>query len=126
MTRQEELEAMSDFRLCETLSDLLDISWLMRPSHRLNDSGIWRYSNMDTVDTCESLADYCNNPNDIMPLAIENKISTTFNIACPDLGWEVSGYEYLPPDDFKEFRARHESLYRAICIVLILMKESEL
>lgn len=95
MTRQEELEAMSDLHLGGEVSA----------------------ANDDELEDA-LYKDYCNNPNDIMPIAIENKINMTW---CHEGFWCCDSNE--PLDKIK--LCENESLYRAICILFILMSESK-
>jgi len=58
--------------------------------------------------------DYCNNPEDIMPIAIENKIGllSAFDV------WYATVGHYTQP----AMKVCHENPYRAICILFLLMQ----
>jgi hypothetical protein len=113
MNRQEELEGMSD----RAINRLIAGSNYYCASYD-SDSEI-------VIDEGMAWVDYCNNPNDIMPIAIENGISllldesdlpeaTTNPSASLVSGW---GEDCISSLDM--------NIYRAICIVFILMKEVE-
>jgi len=96
MTRQEELESYSDY----------EINLHVRK-----------------LTSSKALHDYCNNPNDIMPIAIENNISLLLDEsdlpeATTNTCWD-GGFT----DDC--ISSLDMNIYRAICIVFILMKEGE-
>ena len=111
MTRQQELEAMSDGELSATLALLL------------GNNATEPYTTGAVVNNV-FYVDYCNNPSDIMPLAKENGISLiSLN--------KSTGKEYLGPSGKWQAEAlqegyfsQSENPYRAASI--ILMKESDL
>jgi len=129
MTRQLELEAMSDFDLNCLVAMIVHPDLRYADSdyvfEKKNGSANFRLCNAVGEDLDAGTYDYCNNPSDIMPIAFENKINLSYDISQPDLGWLVEHYEYLPPDDFKPYRSRHENPYRAMCVVFILLNEDQ-
>lgn len=111
MTRQEELEGMSDSDLAVLVA--LAEGYKFAETHPIYDGR--------TLIESSFTRDYCNNPTDIMPIAIENRISL-------DLGHEACGaYVSVPDGDGGAdcYGAYDKNPLRAICIVFILMKESE-
>lgn len=125
MNRQEELEKMSDYEINSAVA----IIWLPC-DYYLNE----RNQTVDLVCTQTQLGahgmpvemdgkygefDPCNNPADIMPIAIEHSISI-HKFSC-QAGWQayIEGYRY------GDIYANSLNPYRAICIVFILMSESK-
>ena len=119
MTRQEELEAMSDSSLCKILANYLCIQWHVAPTHELQENGDeWIYSEPYNWNTGVRLPNYCNNPSEIMPLVLENNINLLNQYWC-----DGDGVNKLAMDFTHEIESKHKNVYRAACIVLILMKE---
>jgi hypothetical protein len=115
MNRQEELEGMSDFKLNCILATLL--------GYLVNEEQTQALGFVNGV-ICNSewVKDFCGTPEDIMPLAIKNKV---YFRESGELGGKImyeahrfisSGLIYISAD---------LNPYRAICIVIILMKEAE-
>jgi len=100
MIRQEELDGMSNFEL-ETLVTMIITG-----------------ACITTAQVCAR--DYCSNPSDIMPIAIENGIG----IEAGTRGDRKTD-KWVAFDRYHTKVVGHENPYRAICIVLILMKEAE-
>lgn len=97
MNRQEELELRSD----------LEINWDVHQLRLL-------------LDGESKPRDYCNSPNDVMPIALGNDIQY----------WRRSNteskfviYEAQDGGGRKSYSSRNKNPYRAICIVYILMSE---
>lgn len=109
MSRQQELDGMCEFdinRLTFAILNKVDIN--------------------DLTQHC-SPPDYCNNPSDIMPIAIDNKIALTPLFTGDYWAGRVCkfGYEGATKAPVYDIWAEDENPYRAICIVVILMKEAE-
>lgn len=62
--------------------------------------------------------DYCNNPNDIMPLAFERGIKLDC-VACP----AGSGFVYYAKSYDGELQSDYDSACRAIACLLLLMED---
>ena len=112
MTRQEELEAMSEFELSITLAGLIFPINTFIERYTPKSSSIY----IDTETGIER--DYCNNPADIMPLVLENNINLLNQYWC-----DGDGVNKIAMDFTHEIESKHKNVYRAACIVLILMKE---
>ena len=116
MNRQEELEGMSHFEINKLVAPLSG------KKYHLANGIFWGISPFASPMTTYN---WCKNPEDIMPLAIENKISLLLDESdLPEattnpLASLVSGCA----DDC--ISSLDMNIYRAICIVLILMKEAE-
>lgn len=137
-TRQDELEGMSDFKINCLLTKLLGVALpdsmfdgtpFPDGTCMLGEIALWRDG--DSVSTPDwytprqhiIVPDYCNNPEDIMPIAIENKLTlepiANYNGSFNDKEWCCS------IEDGSSIEAWSENPYRAICIVFILMKGAE-
>ena len=112
MNRQEELKGLNDGKLQLIL-------------HELEYSYVAGSRSAEYIKFFRNLgpAAYCSDPSAIMPLAIENKMKM---IPKPTISMKTVSDKWL-----WHVRTIHtpviinENLYRAICIVLILMKEAE-
>ena len=111
MNRQEELEAMSDYDINVLVLDALGVNSYGREKQKRRESEV-RY--FET--SLESFSfDYCNNPSDIIPIAIENNIGYTW----AGLSWAARAYN-------TNIRSYSEGTpYRAICIVLVLIRNNK-
>lgn len=112
---QEQLEAMSDLEINRLVADRMggyagDVGDWMPEGVKVNCEGGFFYEERD----------YCNNPSDIMPIAIENKISLHFMRADN----RVQAFHSMPLNQPSIY---HHDLnpYRAIAIVYLLMKQNE-
>ena len=99
MITQEQLIEMSDFEINKTVADVAGIEFRTSGRHVIPADQI----------RCDTL-DYCNNPNDIMPIAFENKI------ALFPLGktWKARKQDVM---------SRTMNPLRAICEAYILMNQ---
>ena len=101
MDRQEQLESMDDDEL-----DLIIHSF----EHPRGNNYLNFFNELDP-------SEYCQNPEDIMPLAVENGISLEY-LPCTE-EWCAQEAKELTK------RAFNNNPYRAVCIVLIVLKEGE-
>ncbi|HHP7423134.1 TPA: phage protein NinX family protein [Providencia rettgeri] len=67
--------------------------------------------------------DPCNNPSDAMPIIIENKICTAFDVFAEE--HDGGNWVASPAYGFANERARNNSLYRAAMELFLLMKDAE-
>lgn len=69
-----------------------------------------------------SRVDYCNNPADAMPIIVENKICTAFDVFAE----EHDGGDWVasPAYGFASERTRSNNLYRAAMEVFLMMKDA--
>ena len=113
MTRQEELEAMSEFDINSKVAELArkDGEKFVCMDGFYPNAYVWSESHKKELD-------YCNNPADIMPLVLENNINLLNQYWC-----DGDGVNKLAMDFTHEIESKHKNVYRAACIVLILMKE---
>ena len=70
--------------------------------------------------------DYCNNPADIMPLAIENKI-TLSPVSWPlkDVGKWMASSDLDAVGEFEDIEAVHTNPYRALAVCYLKMWEAK-
>jgi len=117
MSRQEELEAMSDQSINETICKLFFTECKFK-TVELSDVTSRRMMILDRLPF--EINDYCNNPSDIMPIAIENKFRML-----PDKNGYFVANNWRNDDKLSLEYCENKSLYRAICIVYLLMQEKE-
>ena len=76
--------------------------------------------NLEKVISVGGVVDYCNNPSDYMPIAIENEINIIFH---------YDGVEVCADHPLNESKIYHEcpknQIGRAICIVFLKMMEAK-
>lgn len=72
----------------------------------------------DNVFSISGVTDYCNSPNDIMPLAFDRGIKLDC-VACP----AGSGFVYYAKSYDGELQSDYDSACRAIACLLLLMKD---
>lgn len=70
-----------------------------------------------------SRVDYCNNPADAMPIIIENKICTAFDVFAEE--HDGGNWVASPAYGFASERTRSNNLYRAAMELFLLMKYAE-
>lgn len=100
----QQLQAMSDFEVNKALAEKLKL----RCVHLR--SGMVCYQ----MDFGGSMAvDYCNNPNDIMPLAFERRIGGHYGKATPDLYFAVARLDKRIYCDTRPLRA-------IACLILMM------
>lgn len=109
MITKEQLQAMSDFEVNSTLADFINVKW--------------QISAVD--DEClmvgAEVLDYCNTPNDIMPLAFEHGISV-IKADNNNLWLAMSAADGESVFRQSEIMVQDESPLRAIacCLILVL------
>lgn len=67
--------------------------------------------------------DPCNNPADAMPIIIENKICTAFDVFAEE--YDGGNWVASPAYGFSSERTRSNNLYRAAMELFLLMKDAE-
>ncbi|MDK7759433.1 phage protein NinX family protein [Providencia rettgeri] len=67
--------------------------------------------------------DPCNNPSDAMPIIIENKICTAFDVFAEE--HDGGNWVASPAYGFANERTRSNNLYRAAMELFLLMKDAE-
>ncbi|WP_368869274.1 recombinase [Proteus terrae] len=67
--------------------------------------------------------DPCNNPTDAMPIIIENKICTAFDVFAEE--HDGGNWVASPAYGFANERTRSNNLYRAAMELFLLMKDAE-
>ncbi len=112
MNRQEELEDLSKFEINKLVASIAEgfneSAW--PEAVRMGD-----ILTLETEDEYEWLhPNYCGEPSDIMPIALENKFT---------LNWMEQHGKYEILDKNSEFVSYHVNPYRAICIVFLLIQE---
>ena len=70
-----------------------------------------------------TIPDYCNNPTDAMPIIIENKICTAFDVFAEE--HDGGNWVASPAYGFANERTRSNNLYRAAMELFLLMKDAE-
>jgi len=122
--RQAELEAMSVFEINTLVANIIykndKSGWSVdERCPEPHENSIYIRFN-DSVHYISK--DYCNNPEDIMPIAIENKISCEWDSE-GKIWWSYSprAAYYLDP----KITSTNQNSYRARCIVFILMMENK-
>lgn len=86
----QQLQAMSDFEVNKALANKLRVFWHAAPAATKNNA--WEYAphyaecKTESGEVAVHLPDYCNNPNDIMPLAFERYVGVKF-IESYNIGW---------------------------------------
>lgn len=71
----------------------------------------------------DSVYNPCNNPADAMPIIIDNKICTAFDVFAEE--HDGGNWVASPAYGFANERARSNSLYRAAMICFLLIKDAE-
>lgn len=67
--------------------------------------------------------DFCNNPADAMPIIIDNKICTAFDVFAEE--HDGGNWVASPAYGFASERTRSNNLYRAAMELFLLMKDAE-
>ncbi|MBC6659750.1 DUF2591 family protein [Morganella morganii] len=67
--------------------------------------------------------DPCNNPADSMPIIIENKICTAFDVFAEE--HDGGNWVASPAYGFSDERVRSDNYYRAAMICFLMMKDAE-
>lgn len=117
MITKEQLHAMSDFEVSKALA--------VKLGFRIDNNQDANPQITTVRRTCDSLMhaafDYCNTPNDIMPLAFEHKISI---FAYQDATLWVAQHYF---DSIGMNTVIHKNPLRAIacCLILVLQGEKE-
>jgi len=131
MTNADINIVMSDMDINKAVADSLRVYWFLSPDR--GDRNLWEYCeyygqvDRDVGEYEEALPDYCNNPNDIMPIIFANKISLHFNRSgcglytaigtkCPDR---------LPGKHSKNFEVSNQNPLSAAAIVFLMMQEAK-
>jgi hypothetical protein len=122
MSRQEELKSMSDLEINILVAGFqgLKIPEDWREDHFFVQDGDSVYATDGGFDRSRCIPDYCNNPADIMPIAIENGIQQKVfsRVNRKPEKWWADDVDY-------KFHSININPLRAICIVFILMSESK-
>ena len=105
---KEQLQGISDFEVNATLADLLNVKW--------------QISAVD--DEClmvgSEVMDYCNTPNDIMPLAFERNVSIVQSEADRKHG-QWCAFLWHTEDEFNDTNPLRAIAY---CLILVLQEGS--
>lgn len=117
----QQLQAMSDFEVNKALAKILPYTQVIGngkyPSQSDDAVHVERrktkYGNID-----ETGVDYCNNPNDIMPLAFELGVKLDC-VACP----AGSGFVYYAKSYDGELQSDYDSACRAIACLILMMED---
>jgi hypothetical protein len=107
--KNEELSNLGDFEVNKLIAKLLNRSYVLSIIN--SDEAYLMCKERDEE------IDYCNNPNDIMPIAFENNIGV-----CP---WIDNWLATFEPEDIlaKVAESTNKNPLRAICEVFILMNQ---
>ena len=115
---KEQLQAMSDFEVNKALAELL--GFLKVRNFNILVPALISVTDIccDTLDEIESCVNYCNTPNDIMPLAFEHKIWLQSVEAKNGLSWIAGANTW--------HAIHHENPLRATacCRILVLQEEN--
>lgn len=117
MHTNETLSKSSEHEINIMVADIRGQKYTERIEH----GDVWLDKEQD-----ETL-DYCQNPEDIMPIAIANKIGQDWSHS------DVSGVDYWRawgstqgmPGQYERFETVELGAYRAVCIIYILMNQGE-
>ena len=114
MIAKEQLQTMSDFEVNKALAELLG-----HKNCRKNPYSAEKvFFDASESSECESTAaNYCNTPNDIMPLAFEHGIS----VVCQSDKWDA----FLYDDASCHYEITNAKPLRAIacCLILVLQEQ---
>lgn len=131
MSRQDKLEAMGDFEINQLVSCEIEpkgervfVDYVLEEIRICYD----RLLEDGSINTDFDIVDYCNNPADIMPIAIENKVGHEWDGTNSDgtIFWKAKGSTQGFPGPYIGFKSVSKgNPYRAICIVFILMSEAK-
>ncbi|EJD6541483.1 DUF2591 family protein [Providencia rettgeri] len=88
-----------------------------------NKDFIEAYKDVEKVFVDGDLFDPCNNPADAMPIIIDNKICTAFDVFAEE--HDGGNWVASPAYGFASERTRSNKLYRAAMELFLLMNDSE-
>ncbi|WP_168204308.1 DUF2591 family protein [Aliikangiella coralliicola] len=116
---QEQLEAMSDYEINRLVADNENVDYDI-------------FHHIDAECTIHDVNDqseinYCNNPAQIMPIALGSRIGSAWSYfeGISDY-WKAKGSTQRKPGPFVRFESiSKDDPYRAICIVYLLMQGDE-
>lgn len=115
---KEQLQAMSDFDVNKALAIAKgkyagDVGDWMPNGVKVNDESGFFYTEMN----------YCNTPNDIMPLAFEHKLTLMPAVIIDDWGWQALKNNMLGVSHYYSDKNPLRAI--ACCLILVLQGEKE-
>jgi hypothetical protein len=113
----EALQEMSDFEINVIIAKLIHTGLAGISAARACDDSAEFYDSFQRLEY-----NYCQNPNDIMPIAFENYISTDWLVRKPDK-WQAKASNQGTAGPFKRFESINTNPLRAICECFILMNQ---
>ena len=123
---KEQLQAMSDFEVNKALAKIIfdshgtDYKFIETKPTKLEQITKPDLSSVVSVH-CDFVTrvDFCNIPNDVMPLAFEHKLSLHYVIARDSGYWMAGSNTYYHCEDVNSLRAI------ACCLILVLQEQSK-
>ncbi|MTB66473.1 DUF2591 domain-containing protein [Providencia sp. wls1943] len=105
---------LSDFEINKKVAEKLGLAY-----------EVTRYGVVTRMSNKEQWREFnpCNNPADAMPIIIENKICTAFDVFAEE--HDGGNWVASPAYGFASERTRSNSLYRAAMELFLLMKDAE-